>query len=100
MPNDGPQILSNTPAPPDQYLAFLARTAPAPVAPIVSDCSFDLAVALAAKGFVILTGQSGTGKSRSAIELGLALNSLEDYDNGERGLSYEFVPVGADWTPE
>jgi len=97
MANETQKILSNSVAAPDEYLPFLATKEIASVASMVSACSFELAVALAAKGFVILTGQSGTGKSRSAIELGQALNALEEYDNGERGLSYEFMPVEADW---
>src|SRR5690606_8700788 len=89
------KILTNAPANPEAYLPFFK----APKQPAeISDCSFDLIVALAAKGFVILTGQSGTGKSRSALQLGQGLDGLEEYDNGVRGSSFELVPVGADWT--
>lgn len=44
---------------------------------------------LIAKPFVILTGNSGTGKSRMAI-------MFADWLVGKEG--YAFVPVGADWT--
>lgn len=89
------KILTNAPANPEGYLPFFK----APKQPAeISDCAFDLIVALAAKGFVILTGQSGTGKSRSALQLGQGLDGLEEYDNGVRGSSFELIPVGADWT--
>ena len=89
-------IVSTTPPEPADYLPYLEEAAPALV--VAGDCSFDLVVALAAKGFVILTGQSGTGKSRSAIELGQNLDLLEQYGTGVHGSSYELVAVGADWT--
>ncbi|MHB0997763.1 MAG: McrB family protein [Armatimonadota bacterium] len=54
-----------------------------------------LLLALCAKPFVILTGNSGTGKSRSAIQLINAFDSLYKLDtNSSCGA---FVPVGADW---
>lgn len=81
---------------PATYLPYLYE--PEPVLTEAGECSFELVVALAAKGFVILTGQSGTGKSRSAIELGQGLDLLEQYGTGVQGSSYEMVAVGADWT--
>jgi hypothetical protein len=95
MPTDA-SIVSDSPPKPEEYLTFLRSSTGAP--PATGACSFDLVVALAAKGFVILTGQSGTGKSRSAIELGQGLDVLEEYGTGVRGSSYELVAVGADWT--
>lgn len=59
-------------------------------------CSFDLVVSLAAKGFVILTGPSGTGKSKAALDLSVALQNLTM--GAEESPSYALVPVGADWT--
>ena len=89
-------IVSESPPEPADYLTYLQEQVP--VLKVTGDCSFELVVALAGKGFVILTGQSGTGKSRSAIELGQALDLLEQYGTGVHGSSYELVPVGADWT--
>jgi len=88
-------ILTDRVARPEEYLPSFS--APLPPAEI-THCVFDLVVAVAAKGFVILTGQSGTGKSRAALQLGQGLDGLDAYDNGVRGSSYELVPVGADWT--
>jgi len=96
MANAVTGIVSDQPPKPVEYLPFLEE--PAEVLSEIVDCSFDLVVALAAKGFVILTGQSGTGKSRSAIRLGRGFDGLEAYEGGFRGSSFELVPVGADWT--
>ncbi len=98
MPSSLPSFLSETPPAPAEYLTFL--TTPSQETEPSGSCSFDLVVALAAKGFVILTGQSGTGKSKSAIELGQGLDSLDEYETGVRGSSYELVAVGADWTDD
>lgn len=89
-------IVSSTRPDPADYLPHLYEAEP--VLAEAGECSFELVVALAAKGFVILTGQSGTGKSRSAIELGQGLDLLEQYGTGVHGSSYEMVAVGADWT--
>lgn len=48
---------------------------------------------LLAKPFVILTGNSGTGKTRIAIDFA---KSMEVRFKDEK--NYELVPVGADWT--
>jgi hypothetical protein len=58
-----------------------------------SECSFDLVVSLASRGLAILTGPSGTGKSRSAIQLGLAIKN----ELGEEGV-FLLEEVEADWT--
>ena len=44
---------------------------------------------LAAKPFVILTGNSGTGKTKLALEFARWIGA---------GKNYKVVPVGADWT--
>jgi hypothetical protein len=64
----------------------------------------DWVLALAAKGFLLVSGPSGTGKSRTARDIG----RLFDYPlesqyaatvNASRpAASLAFVPVGADWT--
>src|SRR6266566_2316530 len=59
-------------------------------------CSLDLVVALAAKNFVLLTGPSGTGKTRVALELAEALETVAN--EGAGGASLSLIPVGADWT--
>jgi len=55
----------------------------------------DLVVALAAKNFVILTGPSGTGKSRVALKM---VESLSRHGVEQSGKIFELVPVGPDWT--
>ncbi|MBR5033255.1 MAG: AAA family ATPase [Treponema sp.] len=49
---------------------------------------------LLAKPFVILTGNSGTGKTRIATQFAESLEKQIDFDNTNRLL----IPVGADWT--
>jgi hypothetical protein len=61
-----------------------------------SEVSFDLVVALAAKNFVVLTGPSGTGKSRAALKLAEGLQRL--YAETHQASIFELVPVGPDWT--
>lgn len=67
---------------------------------------FSLAVALCTKPFLILTGQSGTGKSRSAIELSTAFDYgpiLPKEIKQSRvapATNMVFVSVGADWTDQ
>lgn len=61
-----------------------------------SEVSFDLVSALAAKNFVILTGPSGTGKSRAALRLAEALQRI--YSSAIKGSLFSFIPVGPDWT--
>lgn len=62
----------------------------------ITSCALDLVVALAAKPFVILSGTSGTGKSRSALRLGEALQAL--YAGTFEGQLFQLVAVGPDWT--
>lgn len=59
-------------------------------------CSIDLVAALAAKPFVIITGTSGTGKSRSALRLAEKLQTL--YASQTDGQLFQLVPIGPDWT--
>ncbi|MDB2685924.1 hypothetical protein N9Y42_01825 [Mariniblastus sp.] len=94
MPNN---IIQKLPPEPADYLPFLFAQATTAGTPS-EKCSFELVVSLAAKGFVILTGPSGTGKSRSSIELGQALDATDHYENESAGSSYCLVPVAADWT--
>ncbi|TBA91089.1 McrB family protein [Rhizobium ruizarguesonis] len=81
---------------PAQYLPGKPARMTGMAAEDLSNVSFDLVAALAAKNFVILTGPSGTGKSRAALKLaeGLQLHYANEVD-----LSlFELVPVGPDWT--
>ena len=57
--------------------------------------------ALLAKPFVILTGNSGTGKTRIAVQFAKYLQAQPSSNNGEVGKvskNWLLVPVGADWT--
>jgi energy-coupling factor transporter ATP-binding protein EcfA2 len=62
----------------------------------VGSCSLDVVIALAAKNFVILTGPSGTGKSRSALRLAESIQHA--YAEKVNGAMFELVTVGPDWT--
>jgi len=75
---------------PANYLDGLVLT------PSGSLCSIDLVTALAAKPFVIITGTSGTGKSRSALRLAEKLQEL--YANQTDAQLFQLVPIGPDWT--
>lgn len=81
---------------PREYLpGKIAATAGA--APVnLSVVSFDLVTALCAKNFIILTGPSGTGKSRAALKLAEGLQLL--YGDQVSWSIFELIPVGADWT--
>jgi len=59
-------------------------------------CSQDLVVSLAAKGFTIYTGPSGTGKTRAGLQLAQAVGPLGG--NAHPAASFALVPVGSDWT--
>lgn len=59
-------------------------------------CSLDLVVALAAKPFVILTGASGTGKSRATLRLAEQLQS--HYGAAINEQIFQLVAIGPDWT--
>jgi len=65
-------------------------------ADVTGVCSLDLAVALAAKPFVILTGPSGTGKSRAALKLTQGIQDI--FGDKIKGRVFELVPIGPDWT--
>lgn len=89
--------LVTTVADPKAYLPGLATpmavaAAPGPSSP----CSLDLVLALAAKPFVILTGTSGTGKSRSTLRLAEQLQ--EHYEDTVDGQLFQLVAIGPDWT--
>lgn len=112
----GIPMISSTPADPASYLP--TPTVPTPpvnglpptpfhsVRPPVSAkhaghtaaCSSDLVVALGAKGFVILSGPSGTGKSRAAIHLARALSQFDPASGTRADATFALVPVGAGWT--
>ena len=90
--------LQDAPATPEDYLnGLVAASVPAAAAAATgSTCSLDLVAALAAKPFVILTGASGTGKSRSTLRLAEQLQ--EHYDAQVKGQIFQLVPIGPDWT--
>jgi hypothetical protein len=89
--------LQDSPAEPEDYLDGLKVQPAAAVAAATGQlCSLDLVAALAAKPFVILTGASGTGKSRSTLRLAEQLQ--EHYDAQVKGQIFQLVPIGPDWT--
>ncbi|RVP47812.1 McrB family protein [Sinorhizobium medicae] len=62
----------------------------------LSEVSLGLVAALTAKNFVIITGPSGTGKSRAALKLA---EGLQRHHTGQvEGSIFELVAVGPDWT--
>lgn len=89
------QDLTASPAEPAAYLPGLVEPAVAPTAPGAAQCSLDLVVALAAKPFVILSGTSGTGKSRSTLRLAEELQTL--YAGSVDGQIFQLVAIGPDW---
>lgn len=81
---------------PAEYLPGKIMPRPRSVVGDLSVVSFDLVTALSAKNFVILTGPSGTGKSRAALKLA---EGLQIYYAERLSLSiFELIPVGPDWT--
>ncbi len=91
--------LQDEPAAPETYLIGLdpvPMEAAEAAEPTGKLSSLDLVAALAAKPFVILTGASGTGKSRSTLRLAEQLQ--EHYDVQVQGQIFQLVPVGPDWT--
>ncbi|CAG9183256.1 McrB family protein [Cupriavidus pinatubonensis] len=90
------QDIVPTVADPVEYLAGLLPPTTAATAPAGVDCPLDLVTALAAKPFVILSGASGTGKSRSTLRLAEALQS--QYAGSVSGQIFQLVPIGPDWT--
>lgn len=71
-----------------------------------TDLEIGIALALASKPFVILTGASGTGKSRTAIRLAGALDYKAELQKEWREAIDQpyacmaFVPVESDWTDQ
>ncbi|QAY84090.1 McrB family protein [Pseudomonas arsenicoxydans] len=88
--------LQDQPAAPEEYLNLEGVTKPSATDPVGMPCSLDLVAALAAKPFVILTGASGTGKSRSTLRLAEQLQEM--YEGQVDGNIFQLVPVGPDWT--
>lgn len=85
-------------APPNPLGYLPGEPEPEPIVAVedVGSCSLDLVMALAAKNFVILTGPSGTGKSRSALRLAASIQHA--FADKVDGATYELVTVGPDWT--
>lgn len=92
---DAPAIVNDA-ADPTEYLPGRVARSPRAAAEDLSVASFDLVAALAAKNFVILTGPSGTGKSRAALKLAEGLQVF--YADKLTLPIFELVPVGPDWT--
>lgn len=92
--------LADVPADPQDYLVGLQEDVAVPLdmTATVALCSRDLVVALAAKPFVIMTGPSGTGKTRSTLRLAEQLQTL--YSSELRAKIFRVVPIGSDWTTE
>ena len=93
--------LQAEPSDPEDYLDGLTPppvVAHAVAAPSGKLCSLDLVVALAAKPFVILSGASGTGKSRATLRLAEQIQI--HYDAQVKGQIFQLVPIGPDWTSE
>ena len=95
MKGEGDAFVTVTPNPLD-YLPGEAEAEPIVAVGDVGSCSLDLVMALAAKNFVILTGPSGTGKSRSALRLAESIQHA--YADKVSGAMFELVTVGPDWT--
>jgi energy-coupling factor transporter ATP-binding protein EcfA2 len=92
---EGDAFSANPPSPLD-YLPGEPEPEPIVAAEDVGSCSLNLVMALAAKNFVILTGPSGTGKSRSALRLAESIQHA--YADKVNGAMFELVTVGPDWT--
>lgn len=89
--------LSPSPAQPNTYLrGLMEEPQVTAVAAAGLPCSVDLVVALAAKPFVIMTGTSGTGKSRATLRLAEQLQS--HYGATVNGQIFQLVAIGPDWT--
>lgn len=83
-------------APQDYIPGLVPQAAAAPTSLTPSTCSLDLTVALASKPFVIMTGASGTGKSRATLRLAEQLQAL--YGATVDGQIFQLVAIGPDWT--
>lgn len=93
--DDGGPFVASQPAPQD-YLPIKSLPVGITNAENPAEVSFSLVSALAAKNFVILTGPSGTGKSRAALKLAEGLQRL--HADGVQGSIFELIAVGPDWT--
>ncbi|ASY74375.1 McrB family protein [Sinorhizobium fredii] len=93
--DDGGPFVSSAPAPQD-YLPVKSLPVGVTKAENPAEVSFALVTALAAKNFVILTGPSGTGKSRAALKLAEGLQRL--HADEVQGSIFELIAVGPDWT--
>ena len=93
--DDGGPFVSSAPDPQD-YLPV--KSLPVGVTKLedLAEVSFALVTALAAKNFVVLTGPSGTGKSRAALKLAEGLQRL--HADEVQGSIFELIAVGPDWT--
>lgn len=93
----GAIVDSDLQAEPADPASYLPGFGPITAAPLTSKmCSLDLVAALAAKPFVILSGTSGTGKSRSTLRLAEQLQEL--YADQVEGQIFQLVAIGPDWT--
>lgn len=81
---------------PAAYLPQLAANLAVSPAVVTGFCSLDLVTALAAKPFVILTGPSGTGKSRAGLKMAEGIQRA--IGDKVKGALFQLVPVGPDWT--
>jgi hypothetical protein len=90
------QAFDTQPADPDAYLPQIQVQLAAAPAIVTGVCSLGLVQALAAKPFVILTGPSGTGKSRAALKLAEGLQQA--VAGSIKGSIFQLIPVGPDWT--
>ncbi|HCF5694174.1 TPA: McrB family protein [Pseudomonas aeruginosa] len=88
--------IQDLPARPEEYLNLEGVAEPSATEPVGKPCSLDLVAALAAKPLVILTGASGTGKSRSTLRLAEQLQEM--YEGQVDGSIFQLVPIGPDWT--
>lgn len=83
-------------ADPDAYLPHVSVALATTPVIVTGTCSLDLVAALAAKPFVILTGPSGTGKSRAALKMAEGIQYAVGHT--VKGSIFQLVPVGPDWT--
>jgi hypothetical protein len=90
-----PAFVASAPAP-SEYLPGKIVPTSKPASATSSAVSLGLVTALSAKNFVILTGPSGTGKSRAALKLAEGLQT--HYGDTLTLPIFELVPVGPDWT--
>ncbi|MBX4876965.1 DNA methyltransferase [Rhizobium bangladeshense] len=94
-PIEDDEFVTEPPSPSD-YLPVKALAGGETKTENLSQVSFSLVSALAAKNFVILTGPSGTGKSRAALKLA---EGLQRYHRDQLKHSiFELIAVGPDWT--